>query len=250
MFIHGGFHGWWAWEIWQSHFAELGWCTYAISLPGHTDSKQLPDSDFVALDLSDYARAVGELLGWLNEPPVLVGHSMGGIVAQMVAQHANPRALVLVASGRTRKGDEFRPDFPLGKPVVIKREEARKEFFHVIDDDWFDQLFQRLCPESPAALNDVTRGGAIKSAEFECPVLVLTAERDRGHVSELADYATRTYRATRAVVLNAGHDLILDPTSSVAATYVHAWLVTHIPTALPAIQVTAQGQDCCLAPAD
>jgi pimeloyl-ACP methyl ester carboxylesterase len=240
VFIHGGFHGWWTWERWQSFFGSLGWRTYALSLPGHADSKSMPDSEFVVLDLADYAEAVHGVLAWLSEPSILIGHSMGGIVAQMVAQQVGPKALVLVASGRTREGEKFRPDVPLGKPIRIDREEARRSFFDVIDDEEFDRVFQRLGPESPVALNDVTEPGVIGSERFDCPVLVLSAEHDRDHVRELAEYAARTYRAPHAVVVNAGHDLMLDPNWCGAATYVHAWLVTHVSTALPAVRVEAR----------
>jgi pimeloyl-ACP methyl ester carboxylesterase len=238
VFIHGGFHGWWTWERWQPFFAELGWRTYALSLPGHTGSRKVPDPEFAALDLTDYADAVTRTLDWLHEPAILVGHSMGGIVAQLVAQVTPPSALVLVASGRTRRGEKFRPDVPLGQPITISREEARQNFFHVIGDEEFDRVYRRLCPESPAALNDLADSGAFDAPRFECPVLVLTAEHDREHVSELADHATRSYQATRAVVADAGHDLMLDPRWLDAATYLHGWLVTHVSSAaVPTVRV-------------
>lgn len=240
VFIHGGFHGWWTWERWQPYFADLGWRTYALSLPGHAGSTPLSQSEFVSLGLADYADAVRGILAWLGEPAVLIGHSMGGIVARMVAERTDPTALVLVASGRAREGEKFRPDVPLGEPIRIEREEARKRFFHVIADEEFDRVFQRLGPESPIALNDVTRSGAVSSTRFDCPVVVLTAEHDRDHVRELADHAAITYRATRAVVRNAGHDLMLDPNWCSAAAYLHAWLVTHAPTGLPAVRVEAR----------
>jgi hypothetical protein len=71
-------------------------------------------------------------------------------------------------------------------------------------------------------------------------VLVLSAEHDRDHVRELAEHAARIYGATQAVVVNAGHDLMLDPNWCSAASYVHAWLVTHVPTALPAVRIEAR----------
>lgn len=241
VFVHGGFHGWWTWERWQPYFADLGWTTYAVSLPGHTGSRELSDREYASLDLTDYADAVARVLKWLPEPAVLVGHSMGGIVAQLVAQAIPPRALVLLASGRTRRDEKFRPDVPLGKPITISRDEARRRFFHVISDDEFDQVYQRLCPESPAALNDLTDAGAFEAARFACPVLVLTAEHDREHVSELADYATHSYHATRATVVGAGHDLMFDAAWRDTATYLHAWLVGHVPAVLPAIRIDVRG---------
>lgn len=241
VFIHGGFHGWWTWERWQPFLADLGWHTYAISLPGHTDSKPLPDAELAALDLDDYARSVRHVLNRLVEPaPILVGHSMGGVIAQMVAQETDPSALVLVASGRPR-GRPFRADLPLGKPILMGKEEARGVFFHVIDDEEFDRVFQRLCPESPIAMNDLSSGDLVGAPRFECPALVLTAQYDRTYIDEFADHAAHTYHATRAVVLNAGHDLMLDSTWCDAAVYLHSWLVTTVPTVAPTVRTLFRG---------
>jgi pimeloyl-ACP methyl ester carboxylesterase len=246
VFIHGGFHGWWTWERWQRQLASLGWRTYALSLPGHTDSKPLPDGEFAVLDLADYALAVRRVLNWIGEAPILVGHSLGGGIAQMVAQDVPLKGLVLVASGRYRRGenlwgDNLPADVTPGQPITIDKEVARRRFFHLIDDEEFSQIYERLCPESPAALNDRTRGGVIDNPTFEGPVLALTAEHDLKTVNERAEYAARTYHATQAVVRDAGHDLMLDATSHDAATYLHAWLIANIPNTLPTIHLVDQG---------
>lgn len=242
LFVHGGLHGWWAWEKWQPRLAEAGWRTFALSLPGHAGSAALSDRELAALTLRDYADAVTAVADWLPERPVLVGHSMGGIVAQLVAQDAGAcrplPALVLVASGRMRADRPFRPDYPPDTPVTIDYEQARA-FFHDVDDATLGRVYDRLTAESPCALNDYTRGGVIEQPRFLCPVLALTAEHDGATANEAADYATQSYRATRASVLGAGHDLILEPAGERAADFLHAWLLTHIPAAIPGIRVLA-----------
>lgn len=235
VFVHGGFHGWWTWEHWQAYFAGLGRRTYALSLPGHRDSAPMPDAEFAALDLTDYAKAVRRVLDWLGEPVVLVGHSMGGIVAQLVARDCRVAGLALIASGRTREGEPFRADLPTGTPVTFGRAEARQNFFHEIDDAEFERIFALLSPESPAAMNDLARNGAVGVERFGCPVFVLTAGHDRPHVTELADEATRVYGATRVVVAEAGHDLMLDPTWREGAAHLRDWLVAR--SSSPAVLV-------------
>ena len=65
----------------------------APDLPGHT-----PGGGSVAgLSMSDYAKALGRFCAELPEPPVLLGHSMGGLVSQMAARRVKPRAVVLLA---------------------------------------------------------------------------------------------------------------------------------------------------------
>jgi len=47
--------------------------------------------------MSDYARAVAATCEGLGEPPILIGHSLGGLVAQLAAARAPIDSLILLA---------------------------------------------------------------------------------------------------------------------------------------------------------
>src|SRR6202043_817899 len=49
------------------------------------------------VSMTDYAADIARLCNELPEPPVLLGHSMGGLVAQLAARRADIQALVLLA---------------------------------------------------------------------------------------------------------------------------------------------------------
>lgn len=236
VFVHGGFHGSWAWEKWQPYLAEGGWRSFAISLPGHTGSP-LPDDEYVTRSLTDYASSVGQLLDWIGEPVGLIGHSLGGVVAQLVAQTHGLDCLVLIGSGRFRATDDGGPDFPPESLVIMTAAEARTRFFHRIEEDDFQAIAERLCPESPVALNGRTRGGVIESPSFDCPVLVMVAEHDSALVYDVAAYAVQSYHATQWVATGAGHDLMLEPTWKDSANALIAWLTQHLPQ--PSVVVQA-----------
>jgi pimeloyl-ACP methyl ester carboxylesterase len=68
----------------------------ARQIPFHAPDLNLPD--FEHLTLSAQVAAVAELVGGLREPPVLVGSSMGGLVAAAAARQGVPAArLILLA---------------------------------------------------------------------------------------------------------------------------------------------------------
>ncbi|MFZ9885964.1 MAG: alpha/beta fold hydrolase [Myxococcota bacterium] len=104
-------HGWsvsgfsWqpVWERWRGPERLL-----ALDLPG-TGFSEKPETGYT---LELYADVVEEVLDGLPSPRVLVGHSMGGTVAQLVAlrQPSTTQGLVLVspvpASGVPMNGDE------------------------------------------------------------------------------------------------------------------------------------------------
>lgn len=96
LFVHGAFVGAWCWaEHFLPWFAQRGWDAHAVSLRGHGASAGRDALD--ASGLQDYVEDVVEAASGLGEPPVLIGHSMGGIVVQRAAHRCNAPALVLMA---------------------------------------------------------------------------------------------------------------------------------------------------------
>src|SRR3954471_23561573 len=89
---HGAFCGGWAFEAFRAPFEAAGWTVVAPDLPGHG-----PRGSVAGLSMSEYADFLVRLCATLPEPPVLLGHSMGGLVSQMAARRVRPRALVLLA---------------------------------------------------------------------------------------------------------------------------------------------------------
>ena len=88
----GAFCGGWAFEVFRAPFEARGWTVLTPDLPGHAT-----DGSVAGLSMTDYASSLVKLCATLPEPPVLLGHSMGGLVTQMAARRVNPPAVVLLA---------------------------------------------------------------------------------------------------------------------------------------------------------
>ncbi len=95
--LHGMWHGAWCWQQWQELFAEWGWESHAISLPGHAGSPARRPVYFCTLDY--YLKFLKTEIARLTHPPVLFGHSMGGALAQWYFKFVSDElpAAVLVA---------------------------------------------------------------------------------------------------------------------------------------------------------
>lgn len=97
LFVHGAFAGAWMWagHVLQG-FAEQGYRAVAISLRGHGQSEghdRLP-----WLSIEDYVDDLAAAVEWLGATPVLIGHSMGGFVAQKFLERHPARGLALLCS--------------------------------------------------------------------------------------------------------------------------------------------------------
>ncbi len=121
--VHGAFCGGWAFDAFRAPFEAGGWDVLAPDLPGHGDGD--PRGAVAGLSMSAYADALADLCAGLREPPVLLGHSMGGLVCQMAARRVRPKALVLLA-----------PSPPWGVPGSSLEEAVTAFGVHLADPFW------------------------------------------------------------------------------------------------------------------
>ncbi len=98
--IHGAFCGGWCFADIMPTLAQRGWSCQAPDLPFHVPGPaRTPDPQLAKQSIADYTRDMAAFVARLPEPPVIVGHSMGGLIAQQLAAQGLARALVLLAPG-------------------------------------------------------------------------------------------------------------------------------------------------------
>jgi pimeloyl-ACP methyl ester carboxylesterase len=85
--VHGSYHGAWCWDFLTPELERLGHRVRAVTLPISDPS----------LGAADYAKTVEAVLGGASEP-ILVGHSMAGLVIPIVAARRPIRRLVFLAA--------------------------------------------------------------------------------------------------------------------------------------------------------
>src|SRR5499433_4097979 len=101
--VHGAANSGRVWTFWQGELARRGWSSHAIDLRGHGTGAP---AELGTTRMADYADDVVALARSLRQPPILVGWSMGGLVAMMAAPACRARACVgLAPSAPTRTCD-------------------------------------------------------------------------------------------------------------------------------------------------
>ncbi|MFC1833774.1 alpha/beta hydrolase [Thermodesulfobacteriota bacterium] len=228
--IHGSCHGWWAFEEWMRFFAHQGWRSFSISLRNHPPSYSVPMSDYLRLKVCDYTEDALTAIEYVGGRPILMGHSLGGIIAQKAASQAKVAAMVLVSSVGPGQLGKMRDPYPLDQAIMPKPEDARKDWFHEIAQEDFMAIYARLVPESPSVINDYSNGKLrIERDAIGCPVLVVGAEFDRTPVHSakaLADF----YGAELLRAAGCGHDVMLEPPGRRKATNIERWLRDRLGT--------------------
>ena len=91
--VHGGMHAGWCWEKIVPRLAAAGHRVWAPDLPGMGSNSAVPHGEVSLAVEGDY---VAEVIRGIDEPVVLVGHSMGGVAISEAAERVPERILGLV----------------------------------------------------------------------------------------------------------------------------------------------------------
>ena len=106
--VHGSYCGPWVWDLVKPDLEQRGHRVTTVDLP-------ISDP---AVGAAGYAQTIVDAVDW-DEPPVLVGHSMSGLVIPLVAAEHPVRRLVFVAAMLARPGasaNEQRQTEPIDPP--------------------------------------------------------------------------------------------------------------------------------------
>jgi len=103
VFVHGMYMTSLCWEHWIGHFEAAGYRCLAPGWPGRDKAVDLlrkahPDPELGRLTLRAVVDHIRKLAGSLDEKPILVGHSMGGLVVQLLLQQDIAAAGVAIDS--------------------------------------------------------------------------------------------------------------------------------------------------------
>jgi len=101
VFIHGMYMTPLCWEHWSERFQARGYRALAPAWPGRdrpVSELQSPDQNLGRLNLSDILEHLAVQIQDLNEKPVLIGHSMGGLATQLLNQRGLASAAIAIDS--------------------------------------------------------------------------------------------------------------------------------------------------------
>lgn len=244
--LHGANEGAWVFDRFRQVFASHGFACGAPDLIGHAARAGEGGRSLAGVSMADYLAELEAFLATVPERPVLLGHSMGAILAQQLAARGLARALILVA--------------PAPRAGILPPTDAEKQlaqdlmtlgpFWNTVIDPNFDlaefytlncvpeaerrALFDRFGPESGLAFFQMffwmfDRSGAtrVDTAAVKCPVLCLVGTEDKIVSPQTARATASAYPGATVWELERhGHMLMLEPGAEEIAGRIAGWIET------------------------
>lgn len=255
LFIHGLWLHATSWEPWMARFRDDGYEPVAPGWPNEpgtvAEAREHPEA-VANLGIEEITQHYREIIEALPAPPVIVGHSFGGLFAEKLLGEGYGVAAVAIDPAQI-KGvlplplAQLRSGLPaLGNPanlhksVSLTAKEFRFGFGNAVSPEESDELFEAWTIPSPAK---PLFEAAIANFALHSPAKVDTDNADRGPlllVSGTADHTVpdvvtrstlKQYRDSTAVTHlkqfeGRGHSLTIDAGWKEVADAVLEWLHT------------------------
>jgi non-heme chloroperoxidase len=244
--IHGMWGGGCYWENFKHFFESSGYQCHTPTLRYHNmDPKDTPDSRLGATSLMDYTRDLEEYIRNVDEKPFLMGHSMGGLLAQILGARGLAKGLVLLTpaspSGiNALKFSVIRSFWSVltkwgfwRNPHRLSFEASVYSMLHLLPKEDQKAAYERFVYESGRAateigfwLFDPKKAAKVDESKVTCPVLVVSGAEDRITPASVVRKVANKYKSvsTYKEFVNHAHWVIGEPDWEKIAEFVSDWL--------------------------
>jgi len=245
MMIHGMWCSGWHWSNYETYFKAKGYTCITPTLRYHNiDPKDPPPPKLGTISLLDYAEDLEKLIQKMDQKPIVMGHSMGGLLAQILASRGLAKSLVLLT-----------PASPSG--INALRFSVIKSFWSILTT-WgfwknshrlsFDMavysmlnllpvqeqkaVYEKCVYESGRAASEIglwmfdpRDSSKVDESKVTCPVLVVCGTRDKITPACVVRNVAKKYKSsTYKEFENHAHWVIGEPGWEKIAEFIFDWL--------------------------
>ncbi|MCI6272154.1 MAG: alpha/beta hydrolase [Erysipelotrichaceae bacterium] len=210
-------HGTWCngnvWKDFANGLNDMGLNVHTPSLRYH----DLPYDEVLAkvgnVELEDYVNDIIDYALKLDNPPILLGHSLGCLIAQLVASKIKTKGMILLGPAPTGGMFAFYPTMVIcfykhflrwgfwKKPMPPYKHAFFDYCMNEQDINLKQKLFDELVPESGRVYAqmafpffDKKRSAYVQFDKISCPVLIVSGTKDKMTVKEIAIKTSKKYK--------------------------------------------------------
>jgi pimeloyl-ACP methyl ester carboxylesterase len=236
-------HGLWllpsSWERWATLFEEAGYAPLTPVWPDdpETVEQARANPDVLAnKTLKQVADHAAEVIGGLSRKPAVMGHSTGGLLAQMIADRGLSAATVAIDPGPFRgvlplpistlrvSAPILRNPLNRGRAITLTLDQFKYGWANALDEEETKQLYETYHVAAPgvalmqmanANLNPWTEAKLDPRNPERGPLLIIGGEKDHTVPWAIANASFKRQRHNEGVteikkIPNRGHALTID----------------------------------------
>lgn len=251
LFITGAFVSNAVWDEWKDFYENRGYKTLAPAWPFKDASAQIlrnrhPDPEVASIRLSDLIGYFENIVISLPEKPIIIGHSIGGLVAQVLNTRGLASAAVAIHSVPPQGIFTFKLSFliagwgPLGfftstkKTFLMRFAQWQYAFTNGMPLEWQEKGYQQFAiPESKLVVRDtITAMAKVDFNKPHNPLLFVAGSADHTipaslNLSNYNKYTDVHSVRDYAVFELRNHYVLGQPGWQEIALFIHEWLLKH-----------------------
>ena len=249
--IHGMFCKGAVWQNYVDYFSDNGYTCLKPTLRWHDiDPGEKPDARLGTTSILDYVDDISRVVDALYDPPILMGHSMGGLIAQLLATQGRCKALVLLnpappAGIWSVFNKDMRKAFRRSrwkwgfwrKPFRITYKEASKAIFNTLPPERQRELYDALVFESGRVVSEIglwfldkKKATRVDASKITSPTLIVGSANDKITPIVITKKIVKKYKRIVTYKEFEGHShwALGESGWEDIAEYVNSWLADHV----------------------
>ena len=236
-------HGLWllpsSWDHWADLFEDAGYAAVTPSWPDDPETVEEARANpevFARKTIGQVADHTAEVIGGLEKKPAVIGHSTGGLLAQIIADRGLSAATVAIDPGPFRgvlplpisalrsASPVLRNPFNRGRAIALTLDQFKYGWANVLDDEEAERLYETYHVATPGvALMQMANANLNPRSEAKLdpknpdrgPLLIMDGENDHTVPWAIANASFKRQRHNPSVteiekVPNRGHSLTID----------------------------------------
>jgi non-heme chloroperoxidase len=253
LFVHGLWLHPTSWAVWEDFFRDAGHSPVAPGWPGVSDTVEETRSNpekVAGKGIEDVVQHYARIIRDMESPPIVIGHSFGGLIAQRLLGQSLAAAAVAIDAAPIKGVLNLPPSalkvasIALRKPanrrlaVALTPEEFRYGFGNAVPAKESAELYERWAVPSPGkplfedALANFTPGSPAKvdtRNKDRGPLLLIAGGQDHTVPAAITTATRKLYHKSPAITdfkefPDRGHSLTIDHGCMEIAQYALDWL--------------------------
>jgi len=250
VFVHGLHENAESWKSWKLFFEKLGYVCHTPNYPFHDgiphELRQKPNKELTKIRMTDVVNHYAKFIDSLEAViPILVGHSMGGLIVQKLIQLEKGLLGVCITSASPKGVISFKWSFVKSNWGVINPFKGNslycgnREWFHyaicnTLTRQESDEIYERaVVPESRnIPRSSRSSDGIIDFNKPHKPLLFISAEKDHIipmslNLKNIAAYKDKQSTTDLKLFKGRSHSICVQKGWEEVAQFIENWLIRN-----------------------